>query len=343
MQKQRKVRIDATGSAPLPKLSLKEWAEENRRKLEKAATRETSGGEEGEDENGSKKTASRKKEIRQQSSVEEAQPDSTLHDYTSATTRELQRSSTTNTILKPLSPNLTLSNRNFNVFNRPQPKEATTENSSLPAMPGGSSSGAGINGVATLPGPSYNVPGSPLEATKTPNATPGPLEVVRSSLANPQFQYLPNPYEKAPAPASSASDASGKTALNDSAKAATKAEDPNLAPLQTPSLFISPMLAIGQQSKPSTQTGPTPPASTSYGTSPYGTSPYGTTPSGSATANAGSKPTTYYPGTTSFGGLQTLTGYQPLSPLGPTLPRNSGPNLDGFYEPKSITDLHYGR
>ena len=58
--------------------------------------------------------------------------------------------------------------------------------------------------------------------------------------------------------------------------------------------------------------------------------------------------------TAPYSGLTPLNGSQPfgvppgqpvnpLNPLSPTIPRPSGPNVNGFYEPKSISDLQYGR
>jgi len=346
--------IEAPRQAPLPKFGLKENAEETQRALESLALSY-------DERKAMQAELSLLKRIRtsksasKESSAEgrstpvlpgaSANPattstpgDSALRDYTSSTTRKLQEYSGTNSVIRPLGVTLTFSNRNYSTFNRTTTKPDEDRRSLPPVVSGAvprsgptiapskptDNQTAGAEAVASFPG-SYPIPTSPLDVIQPPNAEVGPLGVARSSLANPQSSYYLDPYQPAtpslapanPLLANTTPLKPGETTLSGADKQNTTPTA--YSPLTANPYMPVPLTPVGQDHKTKSGSG---------------------TPSGAAT-------TTTVPGGSSFPTAPFLApsplgANQPLGPLSP-IRKNSGPNSDGYYEPKSITDLQYGR
>ena len=275
-------------------LNLQEWAKQNHGR--KARTLDLSIVTESKTETGSGSDAdigSSRREIRQSAPEQDSTgsaKDTTLRDYTTATTRALQKAGaggSTNTF-RPLSTTLPVRNLDMGLFNR---------------TPGQETEGTGGTGgvkqdknpadkqtpptttdvIAALPGSTYySVPSSPLD-------------VVKPSFANPQIQSLPIPN------AAPLADSSTTTPSDANSKSAST---------NTP-------LVVGSNTN-----------------STIGTS--------TATASAPNIPksVSWTPG------AYPQQGFQPAGALQPFPNANwrpGGPNANGFYEPKSISDLQMGR
>jgi hypothetical protein len=190
----------------------------------------------------------------------DAAPDTTLRDYTSTTTRRLQESGVTNSVVRPLSPTLSVSNRSFSIFNRaPKTEEAaprSTPSSGTafrPALSTGGGSGATQGAIGSA---SQTPPASVLDVVRPSTAVAGPLEVVNSSLKDGRYDNPVRPYD----PVGMTTTAEGRLKDAQSAKPgeklnpdASRSVSPYASYLQTPSPFDSLALNPNQQKQSGTQ------------------------------------------------------------------------------------------
>ncbi len=278
--------------SPAPKLSLQEWAAQNQQRqknssanfdwllLKKVTLRDYIASSPA----GASSAPSAPSSTRADDSATstESKRDTTLRDYTTATTRSLQQSEGGGTnVFRPLPATVSLPSLDFSLYNRAQTAQGASDKNAKDDAGGAASPSL----TTALPGDShYLVPSSPLD-------------VVQSTVGKPALQSLPDPYANLMNPAA-----------------------PSPSGTQTPGV------------KPADSASATPWAPA-------------TAPSqGSTTTAAGTKPSTLLSPALPQTSIVPVGGYSPNTPI-PFAPatRRYGPNADGFYEPKSITDLQLGR
>jgi len=277
-----------SGAVKAPQLDLKEWARLNQLKYGAgsgnldAAFRK--------DLNTDEVTASRADKADTKDEPVDSNRETTLRDYTTATTHALKQSGSGGTnLFRTVSPLQPVGSLDFNLYNRGQTKPDDTKkgvtDTKNPDKSGVPSSPADV--TASMPGASYySVPSSPLD-------------VVQSTISGSQSQRPSSD----PLAMSSTADATGS---RDAQSTTAKPADP----------FAS--LALPK---------PAPLAS------------------GSNTATNVSRPVMGQTSVISQGGYLPTGGYSPNAPVPfqPALRRPGGPNANGYYEPKSISDLQFGR